>query len=179
MAHRVLTATGRAERLLDGLLALARSDSGAIAGEPYDLSHAAAAALADADAEAEGAGLTVTSDLRPAPVTGDPVLLDRLLSNLVNNAVRHNLPGGWLEVATGDAIVTVSNSGAPIAATEVDRLFEPFQRLTTGRAAGDRSTGLGLAIVRSIVRAHGGTVTAIPNPEGGLTVTVDLSGSTG
>ncbi len=169
MARRALTATGRAERLLDGLLALARSDSGAIAAEPHDLAVAAAAALADADPEAETAGLTVTADLRPAPVTGDPVLLDRLVSNLVDNAVRHNAPGGWVAVTTGPGgTVTVRNGGDPVPPAELDRLFEPFQRMAPG------STGLGLAIVRSIVRAHGGTVVASPNPGGGLTVTVTV-----
>jgi signal transduction histidine kinase len=178
MAHQTLTATGRAERLLDGLLALARSDGGVLAGEAHDLAVAAAGALSDADDEAERAELTITTDLRPAPVNGDPALLDRLLSNLVDNAVRHNHPGGWVEVVTGrgerEAVVTVRNSGGPVPPAEVDRLFEPFQRLASQRLAGARSTGLGLAIVRSIVDAHGGTVMAAPNAGGGLTVTVAL-----
>ncbi len=178
MAHRVLAATGRAERMLDGLLALARSDSGVIAGEAHDLAVAAAGALSDADDEAERAKLTITTDLRPPPVNGDPALLDRLLSNLVDNAVRHNHPGGWVEVVTGrgdrQAVVTVRNSGGTVPRDEVDRLFEPWQRLASQRLAGAGSTGLGLAIVRSIVDAHGGTVLAVPNSGGGLTVTVAL-----
>ncbi|MFF5226019.1 sensor histidine kinase [Dactylosporangium sp. NPDC000521] len=178
MATRVLTATGRAERLLDGLLALARSDSGAVAREPCDLALAAATALGDADPEAVAADLTVTTDLRPAPVFGDPALLDQLVRNLVDNAIRHNVPGGWVDVTTGapdgPAAVVVRNSGPAIPSTEVGRLFEPFQRLSAGRPAGGRSTGLGLAIVRSIVRAHGGTVAAEPQQTGGLTVTVTL-----
>jgi signal transduction histidine kinase len=178
MARRVLTATSRAERMLDGLLALARSDSGVIAEEAHDLAVAAAGALGDADGEAERAELTVTTDLRPAPVSGDPVLLDRLVSNLVDNAVRHNHPGGWVEVVTGrderETVFTVRNSGDTVPPAELDRLFEPFQRLASQRAAGARSTGLGLAIVRSIVDAHGGTVMAAPNAGGGLTVTVTL-----
>ncbi len=178
MAHRVLAATGRAERTLDGLLALARSDSGVLAEEAHDLAVAAAGALSDADDEAERAALTITTDLRPAPVNGDPALLDRLVTNLVDNAVRHNHPGGWVEVVTGrgdrEAVVTVRNSGGLVPPAEVDRLFEPFQRLAPQRLAGAGSTGLGLAIVRSIVEAHGGTVLAAPNAGGGLTVTVAL-----
>jgi signal transduction histidine kinase len=178
MAHRVLTATGRAERLLDGLLALARSDGGVIAREPHDLAVAAAGALSEADREAESADLTVTADLRPAPVNGDPVLLDRLASNLVDNAIRHNHDGGWIEVTTsggdGVAVVSVRNSGAAIRPEDMDRLFEPFQRLESDRASGARSTGLGLAIVRSIVRAHEGTVETAPIADGGLEVIVTL-----
>ncbi|MFB4278492.1 sensor histidine kinase [Nonomuraea sp. MTCD27] len=178
MGRRVLTATGQAERLLDGLLSLARSESGAIAHEAHDLAFAAARALGEADEEAETSGLSMTTDLRPAPVVGDPVLLDRLVRNLVDNAIRHNHPGGRIEVGTGhrdgEALVTVRNSGDAIPPEEVDRLFEPFQRLTSHRTAGSRSTGLGLAIVRSIVHAHHGTVTAAPNAGGGLTVTVTL-----
>jgi signal transduction histidine kinase len=178
MAHRALVATGRAERMLDGLLALARSDSGVIDGGSHDLAVAAAGALSDADDDAERAELTVRTDLSPAPVTGDPALLDRLVSNLVDNAIRHNHPGGWVEVVTGrgdrEASVIVRNSGDPVPPAEVDRLFEPFQRLASQRTAGDRSTGLGLAIVRSIVGAHGGKVVAAANVGGGLTVTVTL-----
>jgi signal transduction histidine kinase len=178
MGHRGLTATGRAERLLNGLLALARSDSGVIAHEPHDLAVAAAVAVSEADGEAEHAGLDVTTDLRPAPVDGDPVLLERLVRNLVDNAIRHNHPGGWIDVTTGgldgQAVVTVRNSGDAIPPAEVDRLFEPFQRLASDRTAGARSSGLGLAIVRSIVRAHRGTVEAAPIAEGGLAVTVTL-----
>jgi signal transduction histidine kinase len=178
MARRVLTATGRAERMLDGLLALARSDSGALAREPCDLATAAATAVSDADGDAERAGLTVTTDLLPAPVLGDPVLIDRLIGNLVGNAVRHNRPGGRVSVVTGfdhqGAVVTVRNSGEPVPEGEVGRLFEPFERLGSQRGSGTGSMGLGLAIVRSIVRAHGGTITAAPGPAGGLTVTVTL-----
>jgi signal transduction histidine kinase len=178
MGRRMLTATGRAERLLDGLLALARSDSGVIAQEPHDLAVAAAGAVSEADGEAERAGLDVTTDLCSALVNGDPVLLDRLVRNLVDNAIRHNHHGGWIEVTTrggnGSAVVSVRNSGDAIPPAEVDRLFEPFQRLASERTAGSRSTGLGLAIVRSIVWAHGGTVVAAPNAEGGLTVTVTM-----
>ncbi len=178
MARRVLTATGRAERLLDGLLALARSDSGVLAHEPHDLAVAAAGALGEADEEAEIAGLSMTTDLCPAPVVGDPVLLDRLVRNVIDNAIRHNHHGGWVEVTTGGgdgrAHISVRNSGPAILPADVERLFEPFHRMAPGRGTGARSTGLGLAIVRSIVHAHGGAVTATPNHGGGLAVTITL-----
>lgn len=178
MGRHALTATGRAERLLDGLLALARSDSGVLAREPHDLAVAAAVAVSEADGEAESVDLTVTTDLRPALVDGDPVLLERLVRNLVDNAIRYNHPGGWIDVTTGGvadrAVVTVRNSGDMIPPTDVDRLFEPFQRREPNRVDGGRSSGLGLAIVRSIVHAHGGTIAALPNASGGLTVTVTL-----
>ncbi|MEU2172346.1 HAMP domain-containing sensor histidine kinase [Micromonospora chersina] len=156
--RRTLVATGRAERLLDGLLALARSDGGALGSEPHDLALAAACALAEADAEVGGAGLTIRTNLCPAPVGGDPGLLDRLVSNLVDNAIRHNESGAWVEVSTGrrgaTAVVTVRNGGDEIPAAQVDRLCEPFQRLTVNPVPGARSTGLGRAIVRSIGRAR-------------------------
>jgi signal transduction histidine kinase len=178
MAHHVLTGTSRAERLLDGLLALARSDSGVITQEPHDLAVAAAVALSEADHEAETTDVTITTDLRPAPVSGDPVLLDRLVRNLVDNAIRHNHHGGWIEVTTsggdGVAVLSVRNSGGAIPPQDLNRLFEPFQRLQSDRTAEAKSSGLGLAIVRSIVRAHQGTVQAAPIPEGGLTVIVKL-----
>jgi signal transduction histidine kinase len=178
MANRVLTATGRAERLLDGLLALAASDSGVIAQEPHDLAVAAAVALNETNREAENADLTITTDLRPTPVSGDPVLLDRLVTNLVENAIRHNRHGGWIDVTTnhrdGVAVISVRNSGATIRPQDVDRMFEPFQRLESNRAAGAKSTGLGLAIVKSIAGAHLGTVQAAPIADGGLAVIVTL-----
>jgi signal transduction histidine kinase len=178
MAQDVLTATGRVEHLLDSLLALTRSDHGMITQQPYDLAVAAAAALSEAYGEADSAHLTVTTDLRPAPVSGDPVLLDRMVRNLVDNAVRHNHRDGWIDVITrhadGGAVVSVRNSGETIPAQDLDRLFEPFQRLDTDRTTAAKSTGLGLALVTSIVRAHHGTLEAAPLAEGGLAVTVTL-----
>lgn len=178
MAQRVLVATGRAERLLDGLLTLARSDSGAISDDSCDLAVAAAYALGETDDEVESADLRIATDLRPAPVRGDPVLLERLVRNLVDNAIRHNHRGGWIDVTTGDdqgrTFVSVRNSGQPIPAEEIARLFEPFQRLGSHRDETSRSTGLGLAIVRSIVHAHRGEVTAAPIEHGGLAITVTL-----
>ncbi|MEV4532557.1 ATP-binding protein [Asanoa sp. NPDC049518] len=178
MAAHTLTATGRAERLLDGLLALARSDRGALVHEAHDLAAIAATVLGEADHTAEAGDVTITSDLRSAPVDGDPVLLERLVRNLVDNAIRHNHRGGWIEMTTRHrpdvALVVVRNSGETIPPAEIDRLFEPFQRLDPNRLTAAGSSGLGLAIVRSIVHAHRGTVVAAPEPSGGLTITVAL-----
>lgn len=186
-ARRVVFRSGRVIPLTTKELAvleiLMNADGGVISSgvlneHPYDLAVAAAAALSEMDGEAELAGLTITTDLRLAPVNGDPALLDRLVSNLINNAILHNHHGGWIEVITCDgdgvAVLTVRNSGDRIPPEEINRLFEPFQRLAPHRADGAGSNGLGLAIVRSIVSAHRGTVEAAPIAEGGLAVTATL-----
>jgi signal transduction histidine kinase len=111
-------------------------------------------------------------------VAGDRALLERLVANLVENAVRHNWPGGWVEVDTGRAgpvsVVRVANSGPPIPPGQVAALFEPFRRLEADRTGSDRGAGLGLSIVRSVATAHGGTATAKALPDGGLEVRVEL-----
>jgi signal transduction histidine kinase len=116
--------------------------------------------------------------LDAAPTTGDPLLLERMVLNLVPNAVRHNVPGGRLDVRTGrepsGAVLEVSNTGPEIRPYEVDTLFEPFRRLHNERIQTDRGVGLGLSIVRSVTRAHGGAVTAAPRQGGGLVVRVIL-----
>ena len=116
--------------------------------------------------------------LGAAPVAGDRALLERLVANLVENAVRHNQPGGWVEVDTGHAgpvsVVRVANGGPLIPPDQVTTLFEPFHRLEADRTGSDRGAGLGLSIVRSVASAHGGTVTAKALPGGGLEVRVEL-----
>ncbi len=112
----------------------------------------------------------------PAPLDGDPLLVERLVANLVTNAVRHNVPGGRVEIRTGAthgaAVLSVTNTGPLIPPTEVDRLFQPFQRLDRRRANYKDGHGLGLSIVRAIATAHDATITAHPMPDGGLCVTV-------
>ena len=114
--------------------------------------------------------------LQPAVTSGDPVLLARLVANLVDNAVRHNVAGGdlWLTTSTvdGQGTLVVTNTGPLVAADAVDSLFEPFRRLHD-RTSRD-GFGLGLAIVASIAAVHGGTVAAHPMPEGGLRITVTM-----
>ncbi len=187
MAERVREAAGRCERLIDGLLTLARSGRELRARDPVDLAEAAGEALVQARREAEPLGLSLAASLEPAPVAGDEALLGRLVANLVENAVRHNLPGGHLEVATGQngrAFVRVTNSGEEIPPDQVATLFEPFHRLAgragSSRRAGDgrgEGSGLGLSIVRAVATAHGGEVEAKALSGGGLEVVVRLPAS--
>jgi signal transduction histidine kinase len=180
-AEVVRDATERADRLVDALLLLARSDRIQVEGLPHrervELHEVAATALTAVQGEAAAHGIQVASSRAPAGVLGDRVLLERLAGNLVENAVRHNVPGGWLRVDTGtvqgQARLQVSSSGPVVPADEVPHLFEPFRRSGAARTA-RRGAGLGLAIVRSVAAAHGGAVSAVAPPEGGLVVTVDL-----
>ncbi len=176
MAETARDATTATERLIQALLTLARSDAGVTRRDPVDLAGAARAALGQIAGEAAAALLAVDSRLAAAPVRGDRRLLERLVANLVENAVRHNRPGGSVEVRTLHAgrscAVEVSNDGDVIPEEAVASLLEPFQRLDRG-ARGD-GAGLGLSIVRSVAEAHGGSVTLRPRPSGGLLVRVDL-----
>lgn len=175
LGESLLKVNERHERLIDGLLMLADSESPVTEQTPVDL-----ADIAEYVVEALPAGgPTVTSMLDPAPVTGDPVLLERLVQNLVENAVRHNVPDGWLRVETatvgGRARLVVTNSGPAVPAYEMEAIFQPFRRLGRERIGGpSRGLGLGLSIVRAIAQAHHGTAVAAPRPGGGLTVTTTL-----
>ena len=172
-------ATMRADRLVDSLLLLAQSERmiGPSVRERVELPEVAAQALSAVAAEVEERGLQVATSYGAGGVLGDRGLLERLAGNLVENAVRHNVPGGWLRVDTGTvegrARIEVSNSGGVIDPEEVAGLFEPFRRHGTARTA-RRGAGLGLAIVRAVGELHGGTVRAAARPDGGLVVTVDL-----
>jgi hypothetical protein len=184
MGDVVREASMRADRLVDALLVLARSDAQARQGlaqrEPVDLAALVSAAVAAVASEASARGLAVSTETRPAPVEGDPELLERLVGNLVENAVRHNVDGGWVAVRTGTesgAFLSVLNTGPAVPAGEVDELFQPFRRSGTART-GSRGAGLGLSIVRAVAAAHGGAVSAAARSEGGLEVTVRLPAAT-
>jgi signal transduction histidine kinase len=120
----------------------------------------------------------VRANLRPAPVHGEPVLLERMCANLVDNAVHHNHAGGHIEIATGvadgRAFLRIANSGPRIAAETVDQLREPFVRGHGARIHTDRGTGLGLPIVDAVVTAHQGEIIITAQPAGGLDITVHL-----
>ncbi|HEY3726748.1 MAG TPA: ATP-binding protein [Solirubrobacteraceae bacterium] len=174
-----LLASGRdQERLLEALLTLAISQRGLDRREPVDLAQLAARSVDARRAEIERRGLELISTLEPAPSAGDPTLIERLIANLLDNAIRYNRPGGRLELrsetGSDQAVLSVSNTGAVIAPDEIERLFEPFQRLDGVRIGSDGHRGLGLSIVRAIATAHNGTAVAEPQPGGGLVVTVSL-----
>jgi signal transduction histidine kinase len=184
MAEDVARSTDRAERLIDGLLTLARSDERLTDVEEDDLADLAAETLDQIGPAARARGLRITSRLGAAPVRGDVALLGRAVANLLENAVNHNHDGGVLSVRTGRrgrwSEMTVANDGDDLTEAEVALLFEPFHRgrHTRGHGrAGDRDdagTGLGLSIVRAVLRAHGGQVTIRPRPAGGLDVVLRL-----
>ncbi|MFU8871395.1 sensor histidine kinase [Micromonospora sp. SL4-19] len=181
MATVVRDASERANGLVDALLVLARSEAQAgrrlARRAECDLAVGAANALNAMAHEVERIGLKVQTSLRPAPVVGDPGLLDRLAGNLVENAVRYNHLHGRLWVRTGTdgqrSWLMVGNTGFEVAPADVPGLFEPFRRGGQERT-GARGSGLGLSIVRAVCDAHGGTVKAVAQPGGGLEVTVIL-----
>ncbi|MEY2536220.1 MAG: hypothetical protein QOF29_4130 [bacterium] len=178
MGETVRDATTATERLIQALLTLARTEAGVTRRDPADLADAARLAVAQTGPEAAAAHLEVRTSLGPAPVQGDRRLLERLVANLVENAVRHNRQGGIVDVRTtrdGErSVVEVRNDGDAVPPGAVGSLLEPFQRLDRG-ARGD-GAGLGLSIVRSVAEAHGGAVTLRARPSGGLTVKVSLPG---
>jgi signal transduction histidine kinase len=179
MATVVRQATRRADDLIAGLLLLARTEGAELADvRPVDLAALAGPALATVRADVAARGLRVQIRTAPAPTRGDPVLLERVAGNLLENAVRHNVTGGWVDVCTGvrdgSAELRVTSSGPLIPAERVPELFEPFRRGPVERTADTPGSGLGLSIVRAVVQAHGGVVRGEPVPGGGLTVTVRL-----
>jgi len=174
MAGVVGTATLRAQQLVDGLLLLVRTEgAGVSTRETVDLGVLARVALYVVGAEIRARGLYVDVRARAAPVVGDPALLERVVGNLVENAVRHNVDGGWIEVCAEPGVLRVASSGESVAPESVAGLFEPFRRGGVARTARG-GAGLGLSIVRAVVTAHGGTVQAEAVSSGGLVVTVHL-----
>jgi signal transduction histidine kinase len=176
--ERLIAVNRERGRLLESLLTLAGSEHGRDRAEPVDLAGLAEQAVRDRAAELDRHGLRVKPMIRPARLLGDPALIGRLVANLCDNAVHYNVSGGVVEVATrhadGQALLVVSNTGPVVPPEEVDRLFEPFQRMR--RVADDTHHGLGLSIVRAIAVAHGAALTAHARPEGGLMVEVSFPG---
>lgn len=178
MAGVVRNATLRAGQLVEALLLLARTDGQGLGIlDRVDLAQVVDAAWRPIRADAEDRHLRPAFHTRPAPAVGEPALLERVAGNLLENAVRHNVDGGWVDVRTGAtpgwATLRVSSSGAAVDPERVAELFESFRRGGVDRTA-HSGTGLGLSIVRAVVLAHHGTVDAEAVPGGGLTVTVHL-----
>jgi signal transduction histidine kinase len=174
-----LLASGRSqERLLEALLTLATSERGLEQREPLDLGRVAAEALEQARLAIERRHLRLTTELRPAAIRGDGALVGRLIANILENSIDHNHTEGWIAVRTATdserAVLSVANSGPRIGAHDVERLFEPFQRGGAERTHDNGHHGLGLSIARAIAVAHGGAISAAPEPGGGLVVTVKL-----
>jgi signal transduction histidine kinase len=174
MGEGVVAACARQEQLLEALLSLSRCEYGRLRREPVDLAATAAKVLRTQPHH----GLRSATTLKPARTTGDPQLVERLVGNLVTNAVRHNVPGGRIDVITysaaGRAILTVANTGPVIPTGELTRLFEPFQRLSSDAGPAADGVGLGLAIVQAIAHAHDATITAQARAGGGLRIDVDF-----
>jgi signal transduction histidine kinase len=180
VSQDLLASNTEQERLIEALLTLASSEAGSGEREPIDLAAIASAALAAARPAIHREDLNVQTAIQPATLDGDPVLVQQLVTNLVDNAVRHNIPGGDIQITTtttpAGATLSVASSGPVIPPAEVDRLFQPFQRLgpRPARPNGGHGGGhgLGLSIVRAIATAHAATITAQPRPGGGLAIDV-------
>lgn len=183
----LLSVNQRHEQLIDGLLMLATSEQEIANPGVVDLAEIAGHVVTESAVMTRTAGVELRSQFDAAICQGDGVLLERLVQNLVDNAIRYNLPsGGWLSIATattaqGEASVLVENSGPLIPSYEVPRLFEPFRRLSSTERLADgsgnmarRGAGLGLSIVHAIVTSHRGNVQATSRPEGGLSIRVVL-----
>ncbi|MFI8497511.1 sensor histidine kinase [Streptomyces sp. NPDC085524] len=181
-AHeRVLAAGAQQERLIEALLTLARSHAGIEVRRPFDLTGIAQDVVEARADEADLRTVTVRTSFETAAALGHRPLAERLVVNLVDNALRHNTPHGEVRVTTategGHAVLTVTNTGPPVPPEAVDRLFQPFQRLGATRAARTEGLGLGLSIVQAIAHAHGAGLTARARSGGGLSVTVTFPAS--
>jgi signal transduction histidine kinase len=176
MAESVVHASRRTEALLASLLILARSQRGLLRSEPVDLAVLVEGVADDAERAASDERVRLRVKLDEATVDGDAALLERLVANLLENAVRYNRPGGFVDISTREGIASaelrVENSGPPVDREAAARLAEPFERLQ--READARGAGLGLSIVRAVSEAHAGTLLIEPRDEGGLVVSVRL-----
>jgi signal transduction histidine kinase len=181
-SRQVLAIGEEQERLLEALLTLASTERDLDQEVPFDLSMVTDQVLLPTRPEATSAGVQLRATIEPAPTTGDPILTERLIANLLDNGIRYNVRGGWVEVSTStrheQAILSVTNTGPRIPAKQVDKLFEPFRRAGADRTGGtDGHHGLGLSIVRAIATAHNATITTTARPEGGLHIEVNFPGA--
>jgi signal transduction histidine kinase len=176
--EQVLVLGDQQERLIEALLTLASSERGVEQWEPFDLAELTAKVVADRSLQAAEQSIHVQTAFTIAPATGDPNLVESLVANLVDNALRHNVPGGrvevWTTMAAGRASIRIRNTGPVVPQYELDRLFQPFQQLGHERIRHGDGHGLGLAIARAIAIAHKAALTATARSEGGLDVEVSF-----
>ncbi|MEX5712498.1 HAMP domain-containing sensor histidine kinase [Parafrankia sp. FMc6] len=172
-ADRLLAINTRNTDLVDRLLTLADGGNELTEPVPVDLADVAADVLAQTSTDTPTSA-RITADLVTAPVLGDPILLHQLVRNLVENAVNHNVPGGWIKITTGidtgQTYLAIANSGLLMLPREVNGLFEPFRRGRSDRTrdTGRRGFGLGLTIVKAISDSHHAQITALPRQDGGM-----------
>jgi signal transduction histidine kinase len=183
-AHeRVLAAEQHLEQLIDGLLTLTRGQAGLERRENLDLAGLTSQAMLVRESQLADLDLDVRATLARAPITGDPRLVERMIANLVDNAIRHNVSAGRVEISTGTrdrrAFMSISNTGPGVPPEEIQRLFQPFQRLGAARTRHNSGHGLGLAIVKAIATAHQAELITRSRPDGGLTVEVFFPPTTG
>ena len=180
--ERVLASEQHLEQMIDGLLALTRGQAGLERRERLDLAAIASEAMLAREPEPAGLDLDVRATLEPAPTDGDPRLLERLIANLIDNAMRHNTPGGHVEITTGTrdrhAFVSVANTGPTVPSEQIQRLFQPFERLGDARTHHNNGHGLGLSIVQAIANAHRAELSARALPQGGLSIGVSFPPAT-
>jgi len=178
--EEVLAAGQRQERLIEALLTLARSQRGLDHREPVDLAEIARKVLHAHQPQAQG--LSIRAVLAPSPIAADPRLAERMVANLADNALRYNVAGGWVQVTTGTrngrAVLLVVNTGPEVPAGQIQRLLQPFQRLSPDRASEPGGSGLGLSIVAAIAKAHEAAISAHPGPDGGLSIEVSFAALT-
>jgi signal transduction histidine kinase len=176
--HKVLASGAQQERIIEALLALTRGQAGLNKREPVDLAALAGHVLHARRSEIQDRQLDLRTVLAPALASGDPQLAERMIANLADNALRHNAPGGHVEVVTGirnsRATLSVTNTGPAVPAAAIGRLLQPFQRLGADRTGHGDGLGLGLSIVQAIAQAHDAALVLRPRPGGGLHVEVSF-----
>jgi signal transduction histidine kinase len=174
--QQVLDLGVQTQRLIDALLTLASGQRGRRGGQPLDLAEVTARVMNGRLEEAARLGVRIETSLAPAVATGDPHLVESLVTNLLDNAIRHNVPGGQVLVTTGApaglACLSITNTGPVVPPHEVGRLLEPFQQLDGERTSHDGGHGLGLAIIAAVASAHDASLTVTSRPAGGLDVMV-------
>ena len=176
----LLDANDQQEQLIEALLTLARSQRGLDRREHLDLGSLTASVVRTREPEAAGRGVTISTSIGPAPVLGDARLLQRLAANLIDNAIRHNIPGGQADIqvtaADGRPRLRIANTGPVIPSDQVTRLLEPFERLPATRSAD--GLGLGLSIVAAIAKTHHAALAVSPGPHGGLSIEISFPPAT-